>query len=241
MEQNRFDVTPHALIPLPSRRAVLRGLAAAGLGWGVGRLPESAAAKTKRKKKRRKGKDQTPAAPRCANDGAPCSNPGIACQERFCLQAPFAIEAIWAADDSDHDTYIFLPPEGGPTGPTPYIHFECNEGNSTCAVEFPFACVNRDAQGPGNEVATIYERPPGATHQYWILLDTAPAGELTIVLTDRVGRVVRAWTNPANAGSNRVAWHVFDIDGDGRVTSIDTLPGGLPNSAAGVCPYLDQD
>jgi hypothetical protein len=56
MDQNRFVSVTRSLTTLPSRRDLLRGLVAAGLGLGIARLPDLVEAKTKRKKRRKKEK-----------------------------------------------------------------------------------------------------------------------------------------------------------------------------------------
>jgi hypothetical protein len=226
MEQHRCAVISDALTRPPSRRGVLRGLAAAGLALRQARLPGGAAAKKKRKKKRRKDKDQGPTGPLCTSLGEACAAPGIDCQERFCLQDSFIIEAIWAESGSNHQTTLFVPLADGRTGPFPFINYDCRPDTSACAVEYPFACVDRNATGPGHEVTTVYDRLPGA-YEYWIGLDSpAPAGELTIVLSDRSDRVVRAWANPASTTMGFVGWHVFDVDATHAI-----------NGAPDVCPY----
>lgn len=184
----------------------------------------------------------------CRPNGRPCKKKSKRCKATFCLNAPFTIEANWTAATSDHDTFLFVPPEDETTGSSPYIDFGCNESDSTCEDEYPFACVDQDATGPGNEVTTVYRLLPG-TYEYWIELYTptgaTPAGELTIVLRDKGGRVVRRWANPAADPSGpEAAWHVFDIDGsNGSVASINqldlnngNLPAGAHPDGTDVCP-----
>jgi hypothetical protein len=229
----QFATLTRSLSRLPSRRHLMRGLAAAVLGCGAERLPDVAASKKKRKKRRRKNRGRT--GPLCTSLGEPCSIPGRQCQERFCLQAPFTIAAIWQSQNN-HDTWLFVPPRDGETRPSPQIDYDCNQTNSPCAQAYPFACVNDDAKGPGDEVTTIYELLPG-TYEYWIASDPAPAGELTVILTDRGGRVVRSWTNLAVASRPEGSWHVFDLDGEtGRVRSVDAPPGRFPDPVTNVCP-----
>jgi hypothetical protein len=69
------------LTAVPSRRDVLRGLIAAGLGFGALRLPEAAAAKKKRKKKPRK---PTFSAFGCLNVGQPCRGDSATCCSGIC-------------------------------------------------------------------------------------------------------------------------------------------------------------
>jgi hypothetical protein len=233
MEPHRFDVTPQVLTRLPSRRTVLRALAAAGTGWGVGTLPESAEARKKRRKKRRRTPQET--GPLCARNGEACARASKKCRERYCLRAPFTISAIWQAE-SNHDTWLLVPPQDETTGPGPQIDYDCNQSNSPCQTQYPFACVSNDEFGPGDEITTIYERLPG-TYAYWLALDPAPAGELTVVLKDRDGRVVRRWSSPAIASRLEGSWHVFDVDGEtGRVTSVDAPLGPFPELHTNICP-----
>ncbi len=51
MDYNRLAIMTPSLASVPSRRDILRGLAGAGLGLGVARLPAVVAAKRQRKKK----------------------------------------------------------------------------------------------------------------------------------------------------------------------------------------------
>jgi hypothetical protein len=69
--QTRFIAVFGSLTHVPSRRDVLRGLVAAGLGLGALRLPDAAVAR-KRKKRRNKKK---PAGP----NGYGCRSVGVAC------------------------------------------------------------------------------------------------------------------------------------------------------------------
>lgn len=151
------------------------------------------------------------------------------------MRAPLTISAIWQSA-RNHDTWLFVPPQDGATGPRPQIDYDCNQTNSPCAAQYPFACVSRDAGGPGDEVTTIFELLPG-NYEYWISSQLAPAGELTIDLTDRDGRVVRSWSNPAVTSALINNWHVFDLDGTtGRVTSVDAPPATFPLPVTNVCP-----
>jgi hypothetical protein len=235
MDPNSFVVVTPLLTRVPSRRDVLRGLAGVGIGLGAARLPESADAK--KNKKRRKKRKNNDAGPRCARNGERCDRRGDDCQASYCLKAPFTIEAIWESGAS-HGTYLYVPPEDEATGPFPYTHYDCNQGNSACEVRYPLACVSEDDQGPGNAVATIYKLLPGG-YEYWIDLDTpAAAGELVIVLRDGAGRVVREWPNPTNATNQGVAWHVFDFDADGHVRSVDVALTGFYVESTDVCPYM---
>jgi hypothetical protein len=51
VNKNRFDSLTRSSGGVPSRRILLRGLAGAGLGLGVARLPQAVAAKKRRKQK----------------------------------------------------------------------------------------------------------------------------------------------------------------------------------------------
>jgi hypothetical protein len=82
MNQNRFADLTHALISLPSRREVLRGLAGAGFGLSLARLPHAAAAKKKRKRKKKK--KATPNAFGCLNVGQPCQGDNAQCCSGIC-------------------------------------------------------------------------------------------------------------------------------------------------------------
>ena len=231
--QNHMAAVTRSLTHVPSRRALLRGLTGACLGLAVSRLPDSAEAKKRRTKRRRKNKD---AGPLCARNGEGCETHGDNCQARYCLKAPFTIEAL-RENGATHGTYLFVPPETGATGPSPYTHYYCGQDASACDERYPFACVNQDAQAPGNEIATIYELLPGI-YEYWIdLINPATAGDLVIVLKDNGGRVVRQWPNPANTTARSLGWRVFDVDGDGRVTSIDATLSGFYEPSTDVCPY----
>jgi hypothetical protein len=208
-------------------------LAGASLGLAVARLPDTADVKKRRKKRRKNDKDGRRL---CARNGEGCDEQGGDCQARYCLKAPFTIEAL-RENGATHGTYLFVPPETGATGPSPYTHYDCNQGASACEERYPFACVNQDAQGPGNEIATIYELLPGI-YEYWIdLLNPAAAGDLVIVLKDNGGRVVREWTNPTNTTARSLGWRVFDVDGEGRVRSIDATLNGFYTPSTDVCPY----
>jgi hypothetical protein len=227
VDQHRFDTVARSLSCFRSRRTVLGGLAGAGLGWGVARLPGPAEAK--RKRKRRQGL--------CQKNGARCTKPGKRCKKRYCLNAPFTIEANWP-EQAGHAIVLFVPPENATTGPAPYIHDGCKPDEYDCEGTYPFACVDGDDDVAGPKVTMIHRRLPG-TYEYWIELGaTSLAGEATVALKDGTGRVVRQWANPAR----QMSWHVFDVDGrDGHVTAIDALidealPGGAHDLNTHVCP-----
>src|SRR5688500_14153019 len=79
MDTHGFVAITRALTTTPSRRAVLRGLAAAGLGLGIGR-PERAAGKRKRKKLRRNAFGCVAVGGKCRGKDAACCS-GV-CQGR---------------------------------------------------------------------------------------------------------------------------------------------------------------
>lgn len=224
MDQKHFDILIRSVCGLRSRRTVLGGLVGAGAGWGLARLPELAAAKKKRSPKRTNGL--------CRQNGSRCTKRRKQCRKEYCLRAPFTIEAKWT-QTADHESYLFVPAQDATSGPFPFIDSVCNPDRMPCAGAFPFACVDHDEQQAGAETTTIHTLLKG-TYEYWIeLFSTTPADELTIVLKDGAGRVVRQWANPANPADKRVGWHVFNIDGNGgHVTSIDTLTDTRPPNAA---------
>ena len=97
MDQHHFDTLTRSLTSVPSRRTLLRSLAGLGLGLGVARLPQAAAAKKKRKqhKKQHEKQHTKQTAPETANTdqarlaaaGGPCGP----CQKRkrgTCLPKP---------------------------------------------------------------------------------------------------------------------------------------------------------
>jgi hypothetical protein len=83
MDENRVAVVTRTLSDRPSRRDVLCGLAAAGLGLGVARWPEMAEARKKGKKKHKKPKAPNPNAFGCLDVGAACNN-GVQCCSGIC-------------------------------------------------------------------------------------------------------------------------------------------------------------
>jgi hypothetical protein len=215
---------------------LLRGLAAAGLGWGAGRHSHGAAAKRQRTRQQN-GKQGL-----CRKNGSPCRRPRRTCKKKYCLRAPFTVEAKWT-QPANHDTYLFVPPENATTGPHPYIYTSCTPANSVCNQAYPFACVDTDETQTGAEVTTVYDLLSG-DFEYWLgLATTAPAGAVTVALKAANGRTLRQWASPANPSTEvQAAWHVFDLDGrDGRVTSIDELVGDRTPSQiyapdTNVCP-----
>ena len=228
MNQHRFDALARTLSGTPSRRRLLRGLAAGGLGWGLGaaRLAESGATKSKGL---------------CRRNGSKCRGPGKNCKKQYCLNAPFTVTAAWTVE-ADHATFLFVPPAGATTGSGLYIDYACNESGDACEEAYPFACVDKDESDSGGEVTTFYRCLAG-TYEYWVELDAAAdAGEVVVTLRDQGGRVVRQWENPAVPAGKELGWHVFDLRGAaGAVASIDELidgdlPEGAHNPATDVCP-----
>lgn len=78
MGQHRYATVTNALTRVPSRRDVLRGLAAVAFGLGVARRPDLAAAK-KGKKRKKKAKPPRPNQYGCLSVGATCQNAGQCC------------------------------------------------------------------------------------------------------------------------------------------------------------------
>ena len=159
------------------------------------------------------------------------------------VSAPFTIEANWDTL-KDHETFVFVPnKEGEGSPPFRFIDRGCRAAESLCETEYPFACVSRDAPGPGDEVTTVLQLLDG-TYEYWIeLKGQSNAGDLTVLLRGAGGAVVASWTSPANSGDPSLGWHVFNVDGaTGVVTSIDVLGNNaLPTVAhsdnLNVCPF----
>lgn len=241
MNARRFDrlttVLGNRLAAATGRRALLGGTMAMGAAALTGAvMPENAEAKNKKKKKC-KGC--------CTENGSSCKKKSKKCKKKNCLKATFTIEANWTNEDTDHDTYFFVPNEAGNDDPSPFIYYSCTPEDSLCETDiYPFICVSQDATGPGNEVTTVRKLLNG-TYEYWIeLYDGSPAGDLTIVLKRNDGKKVRSWSSPANPGPDQVGWHVFDIDGaKGTIKSVnqkitDDLPDGAHDPNTDVCPYV---
>ncbi len=77
MNHNLFDALTRAVIEVPSRRKVLRGLAGAGIGLGVTHFPNATDAKRKRKHKREKA--PKPNAYGCLDAGKRCKTAEQCC------------------------------------------------------------------------------------------------------------------------------------------------------------------
>jgi hypothetical protein len=213
------------------RRFLLGRVMAAGAAvLGGAMLPESAAAKKKKRSKTGKGD-------LCLSNGSRCKKKGKKCKAGNCLKTPFTIEAHWSSN-IDHDTYVFVPNAPGASQPSPYIGYDCDSARTNAGTLYPFAFVSQDATGPGDEV-TMVKKLLAGTYEHWIDLEPAPAGDLTVTLRNANGKVVRSWDSPANPDSETAPWHVFDIQGPTkRITSIDELPGsyGHDGNTTDVCP-----
>jgi hypothetical protein len=186
---------------------------------------------------------ETAAKMRCRKNGNRCKKKrGKTCKAKFCLKTPFTIAARWTNEETDHDTYLFVPNDVGADLPSPYIEFRCSSEDTDGGSLYPFAFVSGDAQGPGNEITTITRLLPGR-YEYWILLyGPSPTGDLTVDLRNANGRIMRSWSSPPNSSLETVGWHVFDLDGGTRkITSInetidDSLPFGAHDPNRDVCP-----
>lgn len=241
MGHDHFDALARDVAGFSRRAAV--GMVVTGLAGITAPEIEARKRRKRRKKKTKKrgnpqapgGVPQVPTGPLCTETGEACAVAGSTCQAQFCLQAPFTISATWSSQ-INHDTWLFVPPQNATTGPSPQIDYDCNPAKSRCAQAYPFACVNRDASGPGDEITTIHGLLPG-TYEYWIFLGIAPAGDLKVTLTDGGGRVVRAWSSPAVSSALDGFWHVLDVDGtNGRVVSFDAPPVRFRTPVTNVCP-----
>ena len=211
MDSSRFDRFIQAFGVPTRRRTLLQGAAAFGaavVGGAV--LSDGAEAKTL-----------------CRKNGASCKKKGKRCKAEFCLKAPFTIEARWSNPTSDHDTFIFVPRKAGSNVPSPFIDYGCNpiETNDCEDDVYPFMCGSQDATGPGDEITTVRRVLPGR-YEYWIeLAQSAPAGDLEVILRNGNGRVMRSWSSPVNPDpDDEWGWHVFSIDGARRsITSINKV------------------
>jgi hypothetical protein len=204
MDQHDFDTWTR-------RRFAAVGGFSALIGLG---LVERGAAKKKKKSQSR-----------CRPDGTHCGKEGKQCQAKFCLHAPFTVEAS-GTSEFDHDAYLFVPAQNAATGPSPYLNFSCNDANSHCATQYPFACID-------GGVTTVHKLLAG-TYEYWLQLHEGTlAGEVSVVLRDKGGRVVQQFESPANSADQERGWHVFDVDGKrGSVIAIDELADkNLPRAA----------
>jgi hypothetical protein len=211
MNRSRFDRLVQNLGAEIGRRTLLQGAAALGaVVAGRAVLHDVAEAKIL-----------------CRKTGASCNKKSKRCKAEFCLKAPFTIEARWSNPSSDHDSFLFLPKMAGSNDPSPFISFHCNPGETNDCEDdvYPFICVSQDAAGPGDEITTVRRLLAGA-YEYWIeLAQSAPAGDLKVILRNANGRAVRSWSSPANPDADdEWGWHVFSIDGARRsIASVDTV------------------
>lgn len=236
MAAKRFDTLRRPLLAASSRRRMLGNLAGL-LGAGTPLALRAIAADAKKKKNRKCRKC-------CRANGTECRRKSPACKPGNCLAPPFAIEARWSNQVTDHDTYLFVPNEPGQALPSPQIGNFCNAVQSDCELDlYPFTCVSQDATGPGDEVTTV-RRLIAGRYEYWIdVFGPAPAGDLTVTLRHQSGRVIRSWSSPPNPNvAQDIGWHVFDLDGaKGSIRSIEetvatNLPIGAHNPSTDVCP-----
>jgi hypothetical protein len=79
VDQTRLERLTKALIAIPSRRDVLRGLSGLGLALGAARLPVVVDAKKRKHKKKKKDKKAKPNAFGCLEVGDPCKNADQCC------------------------------------------------------------------------------------------------------------------------------------------------------------------
>jgi hypothetical protein len=79
LDKHRFARLRKALLGIPSRRDVLRGLAGVGLGMGAARLPGVVDAKKKRKRKNKRKKKAKANEFGCLEVGEPCKNADQCC------------------------------------------------------------------------------------------------------------------------------------------------------------------
>jgi hypothetical protein len=217
-----------------------RRVGVAGGGFIASLLALAAGDGEAKRKKRRKPKPKPKKGDFCTPAGAPCRTQGRRCAAKFCLKAPFTIEARWT-EEADYDTFLFVPPQDATTGPAPYIDYTCDARND-CDTQYPFACSSGDEQESGSEIITVHQLLEG-TYEYWMELyyDEAP-GRLTIVLRDGNKRIVREWKSPVSSDLAQESWHVFDIDGaTGTIATVDsvvndTLPYAAHDPFTDVCP-----
>ena len=206
MDAHRFDLLTRAWIATGSRRAVFGVLAAVA---GLLRNAEAAIGKKKRSKKGKRSKIL------CRSDGRLCKKESERCKRKFCLKTPFTIEAQWLSPSQDHDAFLFVPNEPGNNEPFPFIAYSCLAGDTNNGALYPFAFMSGDAQGPGDEVATVQRLLEGK-YEYWTRVHgPAASGDLTVRLRNANGKVIDTWTSPPNPSSTneQVGWHVFDING----------------------------
>jgi hypothetical protein len=213
MDDCRFDSLTRRLADSGwSRRRLSQRLAAGALALLIGGGALAADAKKKRKNKKKKGKGSKIL---CRVDGGHCKKKGKQCTSKNCLKTPFTIEARWSPSTQDHDAFLFVPNEPGKSDPFPFIAYDCLSSDTNTGTLYPFAFMSGDAQGPGDEIATVQQLLAGK-YEYWTLVHgPAAAGDLTVILRNANGKVVGTWGGPPNpsATNELIGWHVFDIDG----------------------------
>jgi hypothetical protein len=237
MDETRFVRIVRTLGFGRSRRALVRGaLAQGGIAFGAAVAGNALL------------RHEAGAKKLCRKTGSLCKHKGKGCKAKYCggpsvgLRTPFSIEVGWSDPSIDHDTYLFVPNADGNTDPFPYVNWSCRPGQTECqSAVYPYICV--DDAGPVDETVTVRKLLSGV-YGYWVEVDPAQQGELTVVLRNADGRVLRTWVAPPNpfSGPEEVAWHVFDLDGStGHITTVDqvvdiALPGIHPIHTD-VCPY----
>jgi hypothetical protein len=172
--------------------------------------------------------------PRCRRNGQRCRKDGSNCKRRYCLEAPFDVTVEYEIP-KNHETFLFVPKADGATNPAPFIKTTCSP-TIPCDTRYPFACIYDGG-------LTRFHRFLDGTYEFWVnLAPDTDAGEVTVTLHDRGGRVVRTWENPQGDSMYQRGWHVFDVDGErGSVVSIDqrstgALPGTAYDPNTDVCP-----
>jgi hypothetical protein len=236
MKPTRFDALAGSLASPTSRRALVRRAASLGVVV-LGRM--ALLDPVQARKRKRSGQNPGDL---CASNGSQCKKKSKKCKAGNCLHTPFTIEARWSNPASDHDTYVFMPNVPGASVLFPFFSYTCNSDDAGAGGLEPFAFVDRDAEGPGDEITTVAFLLDGK-YEYWIeLAELAPARDLTVTLRTATGRGIRSWNSPANPSPYERGWHVFDIQGERKsITSVDRLiadplPFGAHAVATRVCP-----
>jgi hypothetical protein len=241
MDDCRFDSLTRRLAEGGwSRRRLSRRLAAGALALLIGEGAQAVSAKKKRKKKKKKKGNGSKIL--CRGDGGHCTKKSKRCTSKNCLKTPITIEARWSSSTQDHDAFLFVPNEPGTSDPFPFIAFTCLSSDTNNGTLYPFAFMSGDAQGPGDEIATIQQLLAGK-YEYWTLVHgPAEAGDLTVILRNANGKVVGTWGSPPNpsATNELIGWHVFDIDGATHSVTVSNDVGIDPLDAhpdnTEVCP-----
>jgi hypothetical protein len=235
MDELTFDDITRTLVNEQPRRTVLWRVLVSGIGslaaasLGGTALPDAAAAKRL-----------------CRKNGSRCKQKGKGCKAKFCrpeaagLRTPFTIEARWGGDASfDHDSYFLVPNAEGNTDPFPFVGYWCRTGQTACDSDvYPYVCVDDDI---GEEVVTVRRLLPGV-YEYWLEVEPGGSEDVTVLLRNADGRVLRSWAMPPNPFSTpeENGWHVFDLDGStGHITTVDQFfakrPPGLFTDLTDVC------